>query len=47
MEAAEAIARGVPNAQLVVFKNSGHLTFVEENEGYIGAVRRFLDLHAT
>ena len=45
VEAAEAIARGVPNGQLVVFENSGHMTFIEENERYIAAVRDFLDRH--
>jgi proline iminopeptidase len=42
-EAAEAIAAGVPDAQLVVFERSGHMTFVEESEAYIEAVARFLD----
>ena len=40
--AAEAIAGGVPGAELVVFEDSGHMTFAEENEAYLGAVRRFL-----
>ena len=42
VEAAEAIARGVPDGELVVFERSGHMTFVEETEAYIAAVRRFL-----
>ena len=42
VEAAQAIAAGVPNARLVVFEDSGHMTFVEENEAYLGAVREFL-----
>ena len=41
--AAEAIAAGVPNAQLVVFEHSAHMTFVEEPEAYLAAVRDFLD----
>jgi proline iminopeptidase len=45
VEAAEAIARGAPNAELVVFERSGHMTYVEENERYINTVRRFLDRH--
>lgn len=40
--AAEAMARGVPDGRLVVFENSGHMTFVEENERYLEVVRRFL-----
>jgi proline iminopeptidase len=42
VEAAEATAAGVPNARLVVFEHSGHMTFVEENETYLRAVRDFL-----
>jgi proline iminopeptidase len=41
--AAEAIAAGIPNAQLVVFEYSGHFTFVEEQERYLTAVCSFLD----
>jgi proline iminopeptidase len=40
--AAEAIANGVPNAELVVFENSAHLMFVEEQDAYLAAVRDFL-----
>ena len=43
VEAAEAIAEGVPRAELVVFESSGHMTFVEENDAYIRTVRGFLD----
>jgi pimeloyl-ACP methyl ester carboxylesterase len=39
---AEAIAARIPNAELVVFEHSGHMTFVEENERYIRVVREFL-----
>jgi proline iminopeptidase len=39
---AEAMAAGLPDAQLVVFEHSGHMTFVEENEAYLAAVRAFL-----
>jgi proline iminopeptidase len=41
-EAAEAMAAALPDAQLVVFEHSGHMTFVEENAGYVAAVRTFL-----
>ena len=40
--AAEAIAAGIPGAELVVFEQSGHMTFVEENERYLSVVRDFL-----
>jgi proline iminopeptidase len=39
---AEAMAAGLPDAELVVFEHSGHMTFVEENEAYVAAVRAFL-----
>ena len=42
VEAAEAIARGVPDAELVLLERSGHMTFVEEPDAYLDAVRRFL-----
>jgi pimeloyl-ACP methyl ester carboxylesterase len=42
-EAAEAIAEGVPEAELVVFEHSGHMTFVEEQGHYLEVVRDFLD----
>jgi proline iminopeptidase len=40
--AAEAIASGIPDAELVVFENSAHMTFVEEPDAYLDAVRGFL-----
>jgi len=40
--AAEAIANGLPNAELVIFEQSGHMTFVEEPERYNAVVRSFL-----
>jgi len=45
VEAAEFMAANVPNAELVVFEKSGHMTFVEENEHYVNTVRAFLDRH--
>ncbi len=45
VEAAECIAAKTPNAELVVFENSGHIIFVEENERYISTVRAFLERH--
>ena len=46
VEAAQAIAEGVRHGELVVFESSGHMTFVEENEAYVSAVRDFLKRHA-
>ena len=43
--AAEAIAAGIPQAELVIFEDSGHMTFVEENEKYVATLRHFLDQH--
>jgi proline iminopeptidase len=43
VEASQAIAGGIPCAELVVFENSAHMTFVEENERYITIVRDFLN----
>ncbi len=40
--AAEAIAEAVPGAELVVFEDSAHMTFVEEQDAYLNAVRDFL-----
>ena len=40
--AGEALARGIADAELVVFEHSGHMTFVEEPDAYRDAVRRFL-----
>ena len=43
VEAGQAIAAGIPNAELVVFERSGHMTFVEEQDAYLAAVRSFLE----
>jgi len=40
--AAEAMAKGLPHAELVIFEQSGHMTFVEEPERYLQIVRDFL-----
>ena len=45
VEGAEAMAKGLPQAELVVFEHSGHMTFVEENEKYLHVVRKFLNQH--
>ena len=41
--ASEEMARGLPDAELVVFENSAHMMFAEEQDRYLAAVRRFLD----
>src|SRR6266705_377860 len=45
VEAAESLVRGIPNAELVVFEESGHMTFVEETVKYLDAVDGFLNRH--
>ncbi len=39
---AEATAAGIPDAQLVIFEDSAHMTFIEENAKYLEVVRSFL-----
>jgi proline iminopeptidase len=41
--AAEDMARRLPDAELVVFEDSAHMMFAEEQDRYLAAVRRFLD----
>jgi len=43
VEGAEAMATGLPHAELIVFENSAHMTYVEENEKYLKVVRDFLN----
>jgi len=45
VEGAEAMARGLPHAELIVFEKSGHMTYVEEHEKYLNVVRAFLNNH--
>ncbi len=42
VEAAEAIAKAIPGAELAVFEQSGHMTYVEEQPLYLDVVRDFL-----
>jgi proline iminopeptidase len=42
LDGAQAIADGIPGAELVVFERSAHMAFVEEPERYVEAVRSFL-----
>ena len=41
--ASQDMARRLPEAELVVFENSAHMTFAEEQDRYLAAVRQFLD----
>jgi proline iminopeptidase len=43
----EAIAEGVPDAELVVFEDSGHMTFIEEQDKYVATVGDFITRRAT
>jgi proline iminopeptidase len=40
--ASEEMASLLPDAELVVFENSAHMTFAEEPDRYLAAVRQFL-----
>jgi proline iminopeptidase len=41
--ASQDMARRLPDAELVVFENSAHMMFAEEQDRYLAAVRQFLD----
>lgn len=43
--AADYMAANIPNAELIVFEKSAHMTFVEENGHYVNTVRAFLNRH--
>jgi len=38
----ETIAAGIPGSELVIFEESGHLPFVEEQDRFMDVVRRFM-----
>jgi proline iminopeptidase len=40
--AARVLHEGIPNSELVVIPDAGHMSFVEKSEPYLAAVRRFL-----
>jgi proline iminopeptidase len=46
VQAAQAITQGIPGAELVVFENSAHMMFAEEEGAYVDAVRDFLTRRA-
>src|SRR5215475_641653 len=41
--ASQDMARRLPNAELVVFEDSAHMMFAEEQDSFLTTVRRFLD----
>jgi proline iminopeptidase len=41
--AADDMASKLPDSELVVFENSAHMMFVEEQDRYLAVVRQFLD----
>ncbi len=41
--ASEYMAGGLPDAELVVFEDSAHMMFAEEQDRYLAVVRQFLD----
>lgn len=45
LEASEELATGIPNAELVIFENSGHSPQQEEHEKFVAVVRDFLARH--
>jgi proline iminopeptidase len=45
--AAQVMAQRLPDAELVVFDNSAHMMFAEDQDRYLATVRRFLDRVAT
>jgi len=46
VEGGEAMAKGLPDSQFVVFEQSAHMTYVEENEKYVNTLREFLGKHS-
>jgi len=40
--AADVLHEGIPSSELVVIPAAGHMSFVEQTELYLAAVRRFL-----
>lgn len=46
-EAAQHMAARIPGAELVIFEQSGHISYLEEPDRYIAVVRDFLHRHVT
>ena len=40
----EQIAERIPDAELVVFEESGHMPFIEEQTAFIDTVKRFVTM---
>jgi proline iminopeptidase len=38
----ELIANGIPGSELVIFEESGHMPFIEEQDAFINTVKRFV-----
>jgi proline iminopeptidase len=45
VEASEAMAAAIPHSELLILDESGHMTFVEEQELFLAAVRSFVERH--
>ncbi len=41
-QGAQRLARGLPQAKLAIFEESGHFPFIEENERFLSVLRDFL-----
>lgn len=44
-EASKFMSEKIEGAEFVIFENSGHVSYVEENDAYVAAVRMFLRRH--
>lgn len=45
LPAAKFMAARIPDCELVIFEDSGHVSYVEEHDLYVQTVRRFLHRH--
>jgi proline iminopeptidase len=43
LQSSEELLRGIPDARLVIFENSGHFPFIEEAPLFAQTVEAFLD----
>lgn len=43
--AARDLRAGIPGSELVILPNAGHMSYIENPEGYFGAVRGFFQRH--
>ena len=42
VDMSEAIYRGVPGSQIIIFERSGHVPWIEAREEFFSALNRFL-----